>query len=70
LIKGASSKSWLRHKNVLKRVLLLLGEDDPRVVPTQARRLRLYHALKGRDGHVVVFKLVFLNETHPLEGVY
>lgn len=46
-------------------VLLLLGEDDLRVVPTQG--MRFYHALKGRGGRVEM--LVFPKETHPLEGV-
>ncbi|OAX35979.1 alpha/beta-hydrolase [Rhizopogon vinicolor AM-OR11-026] len=46
-------------------VLLLLGEDDLRVVPTQG--MRLYHALKGREGTVEM--LVFPKESHPLEGV-
>ncbi|KAG0694165.1 Alpha/Beta hydrolase protein [Suillus ampliporus] len=46
-------------------VLLLLGEDDLRVVPTQG--MRFYHALKGRDRRVEM--LTFPKETHPLEGV-
>ncbi|KAJ8590553.1 alpha/beta-hydrolase [Rhizopogon salebrosus TDB-379] len=46
-------------------VLLLLGEDDLRVVPTQG--MRFYHALKGREKSVDM--LTFPKETHPLEGV-
>ena len=46
-------------------VLLLIGEDDPRVVPTQGARF--YHALKGRGRRVEM--LTFPKETHPLEGV-
>ncbi|KAG1744584.1 Alpha/Beta hydrolase protein [Suillus paluster] len=46
-------------------VLLLLGEDDLRVVPTQG--MRFYHALKGRDRRVEM--LTFPKETHPLDGV-
>jgi dipeptidyl aminopeptidase/acylaminoacyl peptidase len=46
-------------------VLLLLGEDDLRVVPTQG--MRFYHALKGREK--IVDMLTFPKETHPLEGV-
>jgi len=46
-------------------VLLLIGEDDLRVVPTQGARF--YHALKGRGRRVEM--LTFPKETHPLEGV-
>ncbi|KAG0694260.1 Alpha/Beta hydrolase protein [Suillus ampliporus] len=46
-------------------VLLLLGEDDLRAVPTQG--MRFYHALKGRDRRVEM--LMFPKETHPLDGV-
>jgi acylaminoacyl-peptidase len=46
-------------------VLLLIGEDDLRVVPAQG--LRLYHALKGRERRVEM--LWFKGETHPLDGV-
>jgi dipeptidyl aminopeptidase/acylaminoacyl peptidase len=46
-------------------VLLLIGEDDLRVVPVQG--LRFYHALKGRERRVEM--LWFKGETHPLDGV-
>lgn len=46
-------------------VLLLLGEDDMRVLPTQG--MRLYHALKGRERMVEM--LTFPKETHVLDGV-
>ncbi|KAG9308650.1 Alpha/Beta hydrolase protein [Chiua virens] len=46
-------------------VLLLLGEDDLRVPPTQGRGY--YHVLKGRGR--VVEMLVFPKETHPIDGV-
>ncbi|KAF8438494.1 Alpha/Beta hydrolase protein [Boletus edulis BED1] len=46
-------------------VLLLLGEDDLRVPPTQGRGY--YHALKGRGR--VVDMLVFPKETHSIDGV-
>ncbi|KAG1834331.1 hypothetical protein DFJ58DRAFT_908669 [Suillus subalutaceus] len=42
--------------NVRAPVLLLIGEDDLRVVPAQG--LRYYHALKGRE-----------RRTHPLDGI-
>lgn len=47
-------------------VLLLIGEDDLRVPPSQGKGF--YHALKGR-GSVPVEMLVFPKESHPLEGV-
>ena len=47
-------------------VLLLIGEDDLRVPPSQGKGF--YHALKGR-GNVPVEMLVFPKESHPLEGV-
>ena len=46
-------------------VLVLLGEDDLRVPPTQGRGY--YHVLKGK-GRVVEL-LVFPKETHPIDGV-
>jgi dipeptidyl aminopeptidase/acylaminoacyl peptidase len=46
-------------------VLLLLGEDDLRVMPTQG--MQFYHALKGRERPVEM--LTFPKETHLLEGV-
>lgn len=46
-------------------VLILLGEDDLRVPPTQGRGY--YHVLKGM-GRVVEL-LVFPKETHPIDGV-
>ncbi|KAL4071637.1 Alpha/Beta hydrolase protein [Scleroderma yunnanense] len=47
-------------------VLLLIGEDDLRVPPSQGKGF--YHALKGR-GRVPVEMLMFPKESHPLEGV-
>ncbi|KIK91169.1 hypothetical protein PAXRUDRAFT_831063 [Paxillus rubicundulus Ve08.2h10] len=46
-------------------VLLLVGEDDLRVPPTQSKGY--YHALKGRE--CVVEMLMFPKETHPIDGV-
>ena len=46
-------------------VLVLLGEDDLRVPPTQGRGY--YHVLKGKGR--VVEMLVFPKETHPIDGV-
>ncbi|KIJ18026.1 hypothetical protein PAXINDRAFT_9112, partial [Paxillus involutus ATCC 200175] len=46
-------------------VLLLVGEDDLRVPPTQGKGY--YHALKGRER--VVEMLTFPKETHPIDGV-
>lgn len=46
-------------------VLLLLGEDDLRVPPTQGKGY--YHVLKGKGR--VVDMLVFPKETHPIDGV-
>ena len=46
-------------------VLLLLGEDDLRVPPSQGRGY--YHVLKGKGR--VVDMLVFPKETHPIDGV-
>ncbi|KAF9228216.1 alpha/beta-hydrolase [Gyrodon lividus] len=46
-------------------VLLLIGEDDLRVPPTQGKVY--YHALKGRGR--VVEMLTFPKETHPIDGV-
>jgi acylaminoacyl-peptidase len=51
--------------NVRAPVLLLIGEDDLRVVPAQG--LRFYHALKGRERRVEM--LWFKGETHPIDGV-
>jgi len=51
--------------NVLARVLLLLGEVDLRVSPTNS--LTYYHALKGRGK--VVEMLAFPKDSHPLESV-
>jgi dipeptidyl aminopeptidase/acylaminoacyl peptidase len=46
-------------------VLLLVGEDDLRVPPTQGKGY--YHALKGRER--VIEMLTFPKETHPIDGV-
>lgn len=46
-------------------VLLLLGEDDLRVPPTQGKGY--YHVLKGKGRRVDM--LVFPKETHPIDGV-
>ena len=46
-------------------VLMLLGDDDLHVPPTQGRGY--YHALKGRRR--VAEMLVFPKETHPIDGV-
>ena len=46
-------------------VLVLLGEDDLRVPPTQGRGY--YHVLKGKGR--VVEMLVFPKETRPIDGV-
>ncbi|KIJ61731.1 hypothetical protein HYDPIDRAFT_95961 [Hydnomerulius pinastri MD-312] len=46
-------------------VLLLIGEDDLRVPPTQGKGY--YHALKGRGKTVEM--LMFPKETHPIDGV-
>ncbi|KAG2113986.1 Alpha/Beta hydrolase protein [Suillus cothurnatus] len=51
--------------NIRAPVLLLIGEDDLRVVPAQG--LRFYHALKGRERRVEM--LWFKGETHPIDGV-
>lgn len=50
---------------VCANVLLLLGEADLRVSPTNS--LTYYHALKGRGK--VVEMLAFPKESHPLDGV-
>ena len=51
--------------NVRAKVLLLLGEVDLRVAPTNS--LTYYHALKGRDK--VVEMLEFPKDSHPLDSV-
>jgi acylaminoacyl-peptidase len=51
--------------NVRAKVLLLLGEVDLRVAPTNS--LTYYHALKGRDK--VVEMLAFPKDSHPLDSV-
>ena len=50
---------------VRAKVLLLLGEADLRVSPTNS--LTYYHALKGRGK--VIEMLAFPKESHPLDGV-
>ncbi|KAH7882100.1 Alpha/Beta hydrolase protein [Phlebopus sp. FC_14] len=60
---GASPISYI--DKVKTPVLLLIGEDDLRVPPTQGKGY--YHALKGR--HRVAEMLVFPKETHPIDGV-
>jgi len=50
---------------VRAKVLLLLGEADLRVAPTNA--LTYYHALKGRGKMVEM--LAFPKDSHPLDGV-
>lgn len=51
--------------NVRARVLLLMGQVDLRVAPTNS--LTYYHALKGRGK--VVEMLTFPKDSHPLDSV-
>lgn len=60
---AASPISYIEQ--VHTKVLLLLGEVDLRVSPTNS--LTYYHALKGRGK--VVEMLVFPKDSHPLDGV-
>ncbi|KAF8838080.1 alpha/beta-hydrolase [Paxillus ammoniavirescens] len=60
---AASPIAYIEH--VATPVLLLVGEDDLRVPPTQGKGY--YHALKGRER--VVEMLTFPKETHPIDGV-
>ncbi|KAH0833856.1 Alpha/Beta hydrolase protein [Lanmaoa asiatica] len=58
--------SPIAHANRVKTpVLIMLGEDDLRVPPTQGKGY--YHVLKGKGR--VVEMLVFPKETHPIDGV-